>query len=110
LVGGFLSEAAIAAEVPDGRIDLGQSNFHGMEHNLVRRLPRIYLYAAFRAHRRTDQMPDSSELSASSSSPMLGPSSSFYISQRQRLHFVDCGSEGKPPLLLIHGGRDHARN
>ena len=58
-------------------------------------------------------MPDSSEPSAptspSSSSPILGPSSSFYISQRLRLHFVDWGSEGKPPLLLIHGGRDHAR-
>ena len=40
----------------------------------------------------------------------LGPSSSFYISQRLRLHFVDWGGEGKPPLLLVHGGRDHARN
>lgn len=55
-------------------------------------------------------MPDTSEPSISSSSPILGPSSSFYISQRLRLHFVDWGSEGKPPLLLIHGGRDHARN
>ena len=41
---------------------------------------------------------------------IVGPSSSFYISQRLRLHFVDWGGEGKPPLLLIHGGRDHARN
>ena len=41
---------------------------------------------------------------------IVGPTSSFYISQRLRLHFVDWGGEGKPPLLLVHGGRDHARN
>ena len=41
---------------------------------------------------------------------IIGPSSSFYISQRLRLHFVDWGNESAPPLLLIHGGRDHARN
>ena len=40
----------------------------------------------------------------------LGPSSSFYISQRLRLHFVDWGGEAKPPLFLVHGGRDHARS
>ena len=44
------------------------------------------------------------------SQEIVGPSSSFYISQRLRLHFVDWGGEGKPPLLLVHGGRDHARN
>ena len=41
---------------------------------------------------------------------IIGPSSSYYVSQRLRLHFVDWGNEEKPPLLLIHGGRDHARN
>jgi pimeloyl-ACP methyl ester carboxylesterase len=41
---------------------------------------------------------------------IIGPSSSFYISQRLRLHYVDWGNESAPPLLLIHGGRDHARN
>ena len=45
-----------------------------------------------------------------SSDAIVGPASSFYISQRLRLHFVDWGSEDKPPLLLVHGGRDHARN
>ena len=41
---------------------------------------------------------------------IIGPVSSFYISQRLRLHFVDWGNENKPPLLLVHGGRDHARS
>jgi pimeloyl-ACP methyl ester carboxylesterase len=41
---------------------------------------------------------------------IIGPSSSYYVSQRLRLHFVDWGNEHKPPLLLIHGGRDHARS
>lgn len=39
-----------------------------------------------------------------------GPTSNSYISQRLKLHFVDWGNEGAPPLLLIHGGRDHCRN
>jgi pimeloyl-ACP methyl ester carboxylesterase len=41
---------------------------------------------------------------------MSGPTSQFYISQRLRLHYVDWGNEDAPPLLLIHGGRDHCRN
>jgi pimeloyl-ACP methyl ester carboxylesterase len=44
------------------------------------------------------------------SQQIVGPSSSFYISQRLKLHFVDWGNEEKPPLLLLHGGRDHARS
>lgn len=39
-----------------------------------------------------------------------GPTSSFFVSQGLRLHFVDWGNEGAPPLLLVHGGRDHARS
>jgi len=46
----------------------------------------------------------------SSADGIVGPASSFYVSQRLKLHFVDWGSEEKPPLLLVHGGRDHARN
>ena len=41
---------------------------------------------------------------------MEGPTSHFYFSQRLRLHYVDWGNEGAPPLVLVHGGRDHCRN
>ncbi len=40
----------------------------------------------------------------------LGPTSHSYISQRLRLHFVDWGNRDAPPLVLVHGGRDHCRN
>jgi len=39
-----------------------------------------------------------------------GPTSQSYISQRLRLHYVDWGNPGAPPLILIHGGQDHCRN
>jgi pimeloyl-ACP methyl ester carboxylesterase len=39
-----------------------------------------------------------------------GPTSRIYFSQRLRLHYVDWGNPAAPPLLLIHGGRDHCRN
>lgn len=47
---------------------------------------------------------------SSSASGLIGPSSQFYFSQRLRLHYVDWGNESAPPLLLIHGARDHCRN
>jgi len=40
----------------------------------------------------------------------LGPTSHNYFSQRLRLHYVDWGNPDGPPMLLIHGGRDHCRN
>ncbi len=43
-------------------------------------------------------------------SPEFGPTSKFYYSQRLRLHYVDWGNPGAPPILLVHGGRDHCRN
>ena len=39
-----------------------------------------------------------------------GPTSHSYFSQRLRLHYVDWGNTEAPPLLLVHGGRDHCRN
>ena len=39
-----------------------------------------------------------------------GPTSHSYFSQRLRLHYVDWGNADAPPLLLVHGGRDHCRN
>jgi pimeloyl-ACP methyl ester carboxylesterase len=39
-----------------------------------------------------------------------GPTSRVYFSQRLRLHYVDWGNAQAPPLLLVHGGRDHCRN
>ena len=39
-----------------------------------------------------------------------GPISNSFISQRLKLHFVDWGNPGAPPLILQHGGRDHSRS
>jgi pimeloyl-ACP methyl ester carboxylesterase len=38
------------------------------------------------------------------------PTSHSYFSKRLRLHYLDWGHEDAPPLLLIHGNRDHAHN
>ena len=39
-----------------------------------------------------------------------GPTSRVFFSQRLRLHYVDWGNPDAPPLILLHGGRDHCRN
>jgi pimeloyl-ACP methyl ester carboxylesterase len=41
---------------------------------------------------------------------MPGPTSHSYFSQRLRLNYFDWGNPDAPPLVLVHGGRDHARN
>ncbi len=41
---------------------------------------------------------------------MAAPKSRFYESQGLRLHYADWGNEEAPPLILIHGGRDHCRS
>lgn len=41
---------------------------------------------------------------------MAEPWQHFYQSQRLRLSYWTWGAADAPPLLLIHGGRDHARN
>lgn len=43
-------------------------------------------------------------------STLDGPTSHNYFSQRLRLHYVDWGNPDAPPMILIHGGRDHCRN
>jgi pimeloyl-ACP methyl ester carboxylesterase len=41
---------------------------------------------------------------------MADLTSHSFMSQRLRLHYVDWGNPEKPPLILLHGGRDHCRN
>jgi pimeloyl-ACP methyl ester carboxylesterase len=41
---------------------------------------------------------------------VLGPTSHYFYSQRLKLHYVDWGTVGKRPLVLLHGGRDHCRS
>jgi pimeloyl-ACP methyl ester carboxylesterase len=40
----------------------------------------------------------------------FGPTSKNFVSQRLRLHYADWGNPDAPPLILLHGGRDHCRN
>lgn len=40
----------------------------------------------------------------------MEPVSHFYYSHRLKLQFWDWGQDGKPALILVHGGLDHARN
>ncbi len=42
--------------------------------------------------------------------PQSGPTSRVFFSQRLRLHYVDWGNPAAPPLILLHGGRDHCRS
>jgi pimeloyl-ACP methyl ester carboxylesterase len=41
---------------------------------------------------------------------ITGPTSHSYVSQRLRLRYVDWGNPDAPPLILLHGGRDHSRS
>jgi pimeloyl-ACP methyl ester carboxylesterase len=41
---------------------------------------------------------------------MPEPTSHSYFSQRLRLHYLDWGNQSAPPLLLLHGTRDHAHS
>lgn len=41
---------------------------------------------------------------------LSGPTSRSFVSQRLRLHYADWGNAGAPPLILVHGGRDHCRS
>lgn len=41
---------------------------------------------------------------------LSGPTSHAFVSQRLRLHYADWGNADAPPLILVHGGRDHCRS
>ncbi len=41
---------------------------------------------------------------------MPAPQSRFYQSQGLQLHYADWGNDAAPPLILLHGGRDHCRS
>lgn len=38
------------------------------------------------------------------------PTSRRFVSQRLKLHYADWGNAKAPPLILLHGGRDHCRS
>ena len=40
----------------------------------------------------------------------MEPESRYFSSHRLRLHYAVWGDPAKPPLVLVHGGRDHARS
>jgi pimeloyl-ACP methyl ester carboxylesterase len=40
----------------------------------------------------------------------MEPVSHFFYSDRLKLQFWDYGQDGRPSLVLVHGGLDHARN
>ena len=44
------------------------------------------------------------------SQPDVGPTSHSFMSQRLKLHYAAWGDPAHPPLLLLHGGRDHCRS
>jgi pimeloyl-ACP methyl ester carboxylesterase len=56
----------------------------------------------------TEQTPNADPVVAPVLDP--GPTSRVFFSQRLRLHYVDWGNPDAPPLILLHGGRDHCRN
>ena len=55
-------------------------------------------------------MSSPSSVDAPSTPSSADPADYFYESQDLRLHYADWGNEAAPPLILIHGGRDHCRS
>jgi pimeloyl-ACP methyl ester carboxylesterase len=41
---------------------------------------------------------------------ITGPTTHTYVSQRLKLRYADWGNPEAPPLILLHGGRDHSRS
>ena len=40
----------------------------------------------------------------------MGPASNRFVSQRLKLHYIEWGDRDAPPLILLHGGKDHCRS
>ena len=55
-------------------------------------------------------MSSSPSIDAPASPSSAGPADRFYESQGLQLHYTDWGNDAAPPLILIHGGRDHSRS
>lgn len=55
-------------------------------------------------------MSSSPSIDAAASRSSPDPADCFYESQGLRLHYTDWGNDAAPPLILIHGGRDHCRS
>ncbi len=49
-------------------------------------------------------------MQAKAMTTLQGPTSHSFVSQRLKLHYADWGNADAPPLLLVHGGRDHCRS
>lgn len=70
-----------------------------------------FILALLAFPRQDGFMTTEAPMPARTPSPLLtGPTSHSYISQRLRLHYADWGNADAPPLLLVHGGRDHCRS
>jgi pimeloyl-ACP methyl ester carboxylesterase len=55
-------------------------------------------------------MSSSPSIDATAPPSSAGLTDRFYESQALRLHYADWGNDAAPPLILIHGGRDHCRS
>jgi pimeloyl-ACP methyl ester carboxylesterase len=55
-------------------------------------------------------MSSSPSIDAPAPPSSAGPKDRFYESQALRLHYADWGNNAAPPLILVHGGRDHCRS
>ena len=80
---------------------------HRRCHGRAGRHPRA---ATLTAAALTSSAPPSRAGACLGSRGCRGPTSHSYFSQRLRLHYLDWGNPEAPPLLLIHGNRDHAHN